>query len=505
MRTVERGARAVFVRATSAKGSELMTNASTAQKPAKATKSKAHAVPHFTPAERVARGKAERAEVPRSSHADWDPPSNRRDPVDLLEEQVQSRVQELVPIRYGRMLTSEFAFFRGGAYLMAADLAVTPRTGLHAQLCGDAHLSNFGSFAAPNRSIVFSVNDFDETLPGPFEWDVKRMAASFEVAGRDRGFDDMTRRTAVLTTARSYREAMAGFAAMRDIDLWYVRLDMTAMMKRWSKEVTAKELREFDRDLEGRHTKDNIRALNKLTYLVDGEYRIISDPPLIVPIEEVLPDDHLGLVETMQQFLREYRHSLPHDRRKLLERYRYIHAARKVVGVGSVGERAWILFLLGRDEHDPLFLQFKEAQPSVLEPFLGKSEFAQHGERVVEGQRMMQAASDVLLGWERALGEDGVERDYYVRQLWDAKSSAHVDLMPPHLFEVYGEICGWTLARAHARSGDAIAISSYLGKGDTFDLAVTSFSQAYADQNERDYKTVQDAVRNGRITAHMGL
>jgi uncharacterized protein (DUF2252 family) len=389
---------------------------------------------------------------------------------------------------------------------MAADLAVVPRTGLHAQLCGDAHLSNFGSFAAPDRTIVFSVNDFDETLPGPFEWDVKRMAASFEVAGRERGFDDVTRRTALLATVRSYREAMAEFAAMRDIDIWYTRLDMTDVMKRWSTEVTAKELKQFDRDMESRHTKDNIRALNKLTYLVDGEHRIISDPPLIVPIEDVLPEgDHLGLVESMQQFLRTYRQSLPHDRRKLLERYRYVHAARKVVGVGSVGERAWILFLQGRDENDPLFLQFKEAEPSVLEPFLGKSEFAQHGERVVEGQRMIQAASDVLLGWDRVMAEDGVERDYYVRQLWDAKSSAHVELMPPHLFEIYGEVCGWTLAKAHARSGDAIAISAYLGKGSTFDVAMASFSEAYADQNERDYKTVQDAVRDGRLTAHMGL
>jgi uncharacterized protein (DUF2252 family) len=483
-----------------------MTNVSTARKRPKAAGSKTHAVPHFTPAERVARGKAERAEVPRSSHADWDPPSNRRDPVDLLEEQAKSRVQELVPIRYGRMLTSAFAFFRGGAYVMAADLAVMPRTGLHAQLCGDAHLSNFGSFAAPDRTIVFSVNDFDETMPGPFEWDVKRMAASFEVAGRERGFDDVTRRTTVLATVRSYREAMAEFAAMRDIDIWYTRLDMTDVMKRWSTEVTAKELKQFDRDMESRHTKDNIRALNKLTYLVDGEHRIISDPPLIVPIEDVLPEgDHLGLVESMQQFLRTYRQSLPHDRRKLLERYRYVHAARKVVGVGSVGERAWILFLQGRDENDPLFLQFKEAEPSVLEPFLGKSEFAQHGERVVEGQRMIQAASDVLLGWDRVMAEDGVERDYYVRQLWDAKSSAHVELMPPHLFEIYAEVCGWTLAKAHARSGDAIAISSYLGKGDTFDRALASFSGAYADQNERDYKTVQDAVTAGRITAHMGL
>jgi uncharacterized protein (DUF2252 family) len=381
-----------------------------------------------------------------------------------------------------------------------------PRTGLHTQLCGDAHLSNFGSFAAPDRTIIFSVNDFDETLPGPFEWDVKRLAASFEIAGRERGFDDAIRRTAVLSTVRSYREAMTSFAAMRSIDLWHVRLDMTTMMRQWSKEVTAKQLKEFERELSSRHTKDNLSALNKLTYLVDGEQRIISDPPLIVPIEEVLPnDDHLGLVETMQQFIRSYRRTLPHDRRRLLEHYRYVHAARKVVGVGSVGERAWILFLLGRDENDPLFLQFKEAQPSVLEPFLGKSEFGQQGQRVVEGQRMMQASSDILLGWERALAEDGVERDYYIRQLWDAKSSAHVDLMPPHLLEVYGEVCGWTLAKAHARSGDAIAISSYLGTGDVFDRGMASFAQSYADQNERDYKHAQDAVAAGRITADVGF
>jgi uncharacterized protein (DUF2252 family) len=476
------------------------------KRPEPRTASKSHEVPHFTPEERAARGKAERAEVPRSSHAVWEPPSNRRDPVDLLEEQAQSRVPELVPIRYGRMLTSAFAFFRGGAYVMAADLSVMPRTGLHTQLCGDAHLSNFGSFAAPDRTIIFSVNDFDETLPGPFEWDVKRLAASFEIAGRERGFDDAIRRTAVLSTVRSYREAMTSFAAMRSIDLWHVRLDMTTMMRQWSKEVTAKQLKEFERELSSRHTKDNLSALNKLTYLVDGEQRIISDPPLIVPIEEVLPnDDHLGLVETMQQFIRSYRRTLPHDRRRLLEHYRYVHAARKVVGVGSVGERAWILFLLGRDENDPLFLQFKEAQPSVLEPFLGKSEFGQQGQRVVEGQRMMQASSDILLGWERALAEDGVERDYYIRQLWDAKSSAHVDLMPPHLLEVYGEVCGWTLAKAHARSGDAIAISSYLGTGDVFDRAMASFAQSYADQNERDYKHAQDAVAAGRIIADVGF
>ena len=463
-------------------------------------------MPHFTPEERAARGKAERLEVPRSRNAEWEPSANRRDPLDLLEEQAASRIPELIPIRHGRMLASAFAYFRGAAYPMAADLAVTPRTGLHVQLCGDAHLSNFGSFASPDRRIIFSVNDFDETLPGPFEWDVKRLATSFEVAGRERDFDDATRRTAVLATVSAYRRAMAEFAAMRHIDLWYVRLDMTDLDERWAKEVTEKELEEFERDIASAHAKDNIRAFDKLTYIADGEHRIISDPPLIVPIEEILPpEDHLGLIETMQHFIRSYRHTLPHDRRMLLERYRYVHAARKVVGVGSVGQRAWILFMLGRDEHDPLFLQFKEAQSSVLEPFLGRSEFASHGQRVVEGQRMMQAASDTMLGWGRAVGEDGVERDYYIRQLWDAKSSARVELMPPHLFDLYGEICGWTLAKAHARSGDPIAISAYLGKNDVFDRAIARFAAAYADQNERDYSYLRDEVAEGRISAHLGI
>jgi uncharacterized protein (DUF2252 family) len=466
----------------------------------------AYAVPHLTPSERVARGQAQRAEVPRSSHAEWSPPSNRRDPIDLLEEQAKTRVQDLVPIRYGRMLASPFSFYRGAAYIMAADLSITPRTGLSAQLCGDAHLSNFGSFAAPDRRIVFSVNDFDETLRGPFEWDLKRLAASFEVAGRHRGFDDQTRRAAILTTVRHYREAMREFSAMRDIDLWHVRLDVDEVHTRWAGELTAREMRELERDIAAAHAKDNIKALNKLTYLVDGEPRIISDPPLIVPIEDVLPEnDHLGLVDSMQEFIRSYRRTLPHDRRWLLERYRYVHAARKVVGVGSVGTRAWILFLLGRDEHDPLFLQFKEAQPSVLEPFLGTSGFGQHGQRVVEGQRMMQTSSDIMLGWERALSEDGVTRDYYIRQLWDAKTSAPVETMPPHLFSLYGELCGWTLARAHARSGDSIAIGSYMGTGEVFDRAMLAFAQAYASQNEADFKSLREAVESRRVEAHLGL
>jgi uncharacterized protein (DUF2252 family) len=464
------------------------------------------AVPHFTPAERAARGKAARADVPRSTHAQWEPPSHRPDPVELLEEQGRARVPELVPIRYGRMLVSPFTFYRGGAYLMASDLASAPRTGLHAQLCGDAHLSNFGGFAAPDRRLVLDINDFDETLPGPFEWDVKRLATSFAVAGRDRGFDEKIRRSAVTATVREYREGMARYAAMRNLDLWYSRLDVDAVFARFASAVTAKQLKRAERNVAKARTKDSMRAFAKLTQYVDGELRIVSDPPLIVPIEELLPPDALGSFEDLvRNFIRKYRRTLPRDRRKLLERFRYVHAARKVVGVGSVGTRAWIVLLAGRDRDDPLFLQLKEAQASVLEPFLGKSEFAQHGQRVVEGQRVMQAASDIMLGWDRIEALDGVARDFYVRQLWDAKGSALIDVLEPNVFEIYGRIVGDTLARAHARSGDPIAIASYLGTGTTFDRAMADFAEAYADQNERDYAALQRAVADGRVVAETGV
>jgi uncharacterized protein (DUF2252 family) len=464
------------------------------------------AVPHFTPAERAARGKAARAEVPRSSHSGWEPAPNRFDPVDLLEEQARTRLPELVPIRYGRMLVSPFTFFRGAAYLMAADLADGTRTGLHAQLCGDAHLSNFGVFASPDRRLVFSINDFDETLPGPFEWDVKRLAASFAVAGRDRGFDEDVRRSVVAATVREYREAMAGFAKMRNIDVWYTRLDVADILERLSAGVTAKKMKQFQTNMTKMRTKDSTRALAKLCNSVDGELRIVGHPPLVTPIEDVLPGaEKEHLEETVRRMVRTYRRSLPRDRRKLLESYRYVHAARKVVGVGSVGARAWILLMLGRDDADPLFLQFKEAQASVLEPFLGRSEFTQHGQRVVEGQRMMQAAPDILLGWERIETIDGQTKDFYIRQLWDAKASAEVELMDPSGLEAYGEVCGWTLARAHARSGDRIAISAYLGRTDSFDRAMATFAETYADQNERDFAALQDAVASGRVTAKTGV
>jgi uncharacterized protein (DUF2252 family) len=463
-------------------------------------------VPHFTPAERAARGKAARAELPRSAHAGWEPAPRRRDPIDLLEEQVQTRLPELGPIRYGRMLASPFAFFRGGASLMAADLADGPRTGLHAQLCGDAHLSNFGIFAAPDRRLVFSINDFDETLPGPFEWDVKRLAASLAVAGRERGFDDAIRRSAVTAAAREYREAMARFARMRNIHVWYARLDVASIRDQLGAGVSGKQMKRFQSNVASVRTKDSLRALAKLCRTVDGELRIVGDPPLVTPIEDVVAgaeQDHLE--DVVRRMIRTYGRTLPRDRRHLFEGYRYVHAARKVVGVGSVGARTWILLLTGRDNTDPLFLQFKEAQASVLEPFLGKSRYGQHGQRVVEGQRMMQAAPDIMLGWERIITIDGQKRDFYIRQLWDSKGSPEVELMDPSGFEAYGRVSGWTLARAHARSGDRIAIGAYLGGGDAFDRAMASFAETYADQNERDYRALQEAVASGRVAAEIGV
>jgi uncharacterized protein (DUF2252 family) len=428
----------------------------------------------------------------------------RRDPIDLLEDQAQTRLPELGPIRYGRMLESAFTLFRGAAYLMAADLADGPRTGIYAQLCGDAHLSNFGIFAAPDRRLVFSLNDFDETLPGPFEWDVKRLAASLAVAGRDRGFTDATRRAVVKAAVREYREAMASFAEMRNIHVWYARLDVASIRDQLGS--SGKQMKRLQSTVAGARTKDSIRALTKLCRTVDGELRIIGNPPLVTPIEDVLPGaEQEELEDVVRRMIGTYRLTLPRDRRELLESYRYVHAARKVVGVGSVGARTWILLLTGRDGADPLFLQFKEAQASVLEPFLGKSEFEQHGQRVVEGQRMMQAAPDVMLGWERIITIDGVERDFYIRQLWDSKGSAEVEVMDPAELEAYGRVCGWTLARAHARSGDRIAIAAYLGRGDAFDRAMATFAEAYADQNERDYRALEAAVTSGRVMAELGV
>jgi uncharacterized protein (DUF2252 family) len=464
-------------------------------------------VPHFTPAERTARGKAARRELPRSAHANWEPLGHRPDPVALLEEQAETRLPELVPIRHGRMLVSPFTFFRGAAYIMAADLADGPRTGLFVQLCGDAHLSNFGVFAAPDRRLVFSINDFDETLPGPFEWDVKRLAASFEIAARHRGFDDADRREAVLAVVAAYREAMRSFAAMRNLDVWYSRLDSAALEARLRGSDDAAHAKALARKTTKAQTKDSLRALEQLTHVVDGEVRIVSDPPLVVPIDDLLdPDEARDVHHEIRQLVRVYRRSLQRDRRVLLESFRYVDLARKVVGVGSVGKRCWIMLMLGRDEADPLFLQVKEAGRSVLEPLLGQSRFTHHGQRIVEGQRQMQATSDIFLGWirnEQSL--EGGTRDFYVRQLWDWKTSVDLEAIVPRRLVLYAGVCGWTLARAHARSGDRIAIASYLGKGDVFDRAVADFASAYADLNQRDFEALGEAARSNRIEATTGV
>jgi len=463
-------------------------------------------VEHLTVAERSALGKAARAKVPRADHAALEVPAGR-DPVAYLQEQDASRVPELIPIKYGRMLVSAFTFYRGAANIMAHDLASAPRSGLTVQLCGDAHLSNFGGFASPDRTLVFDLNDFDETLPGPFEWDVKRLVASFEIAGRDRGFSDAERRSTVLTVGRAYRESMRQFAAMDNMSVWYARLTAEEIQARLRGAKAKKQEKALARGAAKAHTKDSMKAFNKLTTVVDGELRIVSDPPLIVPIAELVEGmTRDAMTEEILGLFRTYRRSLQGDRRVLVESFRYIDLARKVVGVGSVGARAWILLMLGRDDQDPLFLQVKEAQSSVLEGPLGKSKFRNHGQRVVEGQRMMQAASDIFLGWVRnPKGMDGAVRDFYVRQLWDWKVSADLETLAPLGLQLYAQMCGWTIARAHARSGDRIAIASYLGKGDVFDRAMADFATAYADQNERDYNAVAAATRDGRIKVEEGV
>jgi uncharacterized protein (DUF2252 family) len=450
--------------------------------------------------ERAAAGKAARSEARRSSHAEWEPADGRADPVAILERQARTRVPELVSIRYGRMSASPFAFFRGAAAVMAADLATTPVSGLRVQACGDAHLSNFGAFAAPDRRLVFDLNDFDESLPGPWEWDVKRLAASFAIAGRENGFKRAERAAAVLTAARSYREAMRDFAGQRNLEVWYARLDVESVMGEI--EAEPKLSRQVRRGVAKAQAKDSTRALEKLTHVVDGELRILADPPLIVPAEELMAaDETRDLEEVLLQMLDSYRASLPRDRQHLLDGYRFRHLARKVVGVGSVGTRAWIVLLTGADDSDPLFLQAKEAEASVLEPYAGASHYGNHGQRVVEGQRLMQAASDIFLGWCPAVGFDGRQRDFYVRQLWDWKRSVEIERLTPHGLELYARMCGWTLARAHARSGDRIAIAAYLGGGDAFDRAIAGFSESYADQSERDHAALATAIDSGRIAA----
>jgi uncharacterized protein (DUF2252 family) len=390
---------------------------------------------------------------------------------------------------------------------MASDLAATPRSGLTVQCCGDAHLSNFGVFASPERRLVFDLNDFDETLPGPWEWDVKRLAVSMLIAARDNDFAAKHQDRIVLETVESYRTAMADFASMNNLDVWYAHLEVESALQEFGSQLTPKGVKRTEKLLAKARTKDSMAAFSKLTRLVDGEARIVAEPPLIVPIDDLVEGKERDeMFDGLQELVRSYRETLEHDRRVLLEEFRLTDFARKVVGVGSVGTRAWIALLLGRDDQDPLLLQMKEAEESVLEEFLGPSEFENHGERVVTGQRLMQATSDIFLGWLHVeTGVDGKDRDFYGRQLKDWKGSAETEQMLPTGMAAYGRLCGWTLARAHARSGDRIAIASYLGKGSTFDRAILEFSRAYAEQNESDYKALAAAVKSGKITAETGL
>jgi uncharacterized protein (DUF2252 family) len=459
-----------------------------------------------TAAERADRGRKARAEAPRSSHSAFDLRPDR-DPIALLEAQAASRLAELVPIRYGRMAGSPLQFFRGAAAVMAHDLASTPTAGLTTQLSGDAHLLNFGGFASPDRDLVFDLNDFDETFPGPFEWDVKRLAASFEIAARDRGFRRADRRTSVLGVTRAYREAMRSFAAMGDLEVWYTRLDAGAILTRLRQQQNRRAARTLQRAVDKAHRRDHVRALAKLTRDVDGEPKIVSDPPLLVPLSELLPEaEGTALASEIHALFRSYRRSLSADLRALLDRFRPVDLARKVVGTGSVGTRCWVLLLLGRDANDPLFLQVKEAEASVLEPVLGGKRGDKHGRRIVEGQRLTQAASDIFLGWIHSATEvDGGPRDFYVRQLWDWKISADVETILPSGLASYAQVCGWTLARAHARSGDRIAMAAYLGKSDRFDGAIGEFAVAYADCNERDHQTLVRAIAEGKISAATGV
>jgi uncharacterized protein (DUF2252 family) len=458
-------------------------------------------------AERAALGKAARSAVPRSSHAAFEPGPQRGDPIALLESQDQTRVPELLPIRYGRMSASAFAFYRGAAKIMASDLAATPRTGLAVQCCGDAHVANFGVFASPERELVFDVNDFDETLPGPWEWDLKRLAASMVIAARENGFAVKAQDRIALATIKQYRTAMARFAAMKNLDVWYAHLDVDDALAELGLEGNAKAVKQTEASLSKARTSSGLTAATKLTEVVDGEPRIVAEPPLIVPISDLARgSERVDMIDALHDHLRSYRESLEQSRRVLLEQFRVVDFARKVVGVGSVGTRAWIALLLGLDGGDPLFLQLKEADASVLEEFLGPSEFANHAERVVNGQQLMQASSDIFLGWlHLEAGSDRPPIDFYVRQLRDWKGAGDIATMTPGAMAEYGRWCGWALARAHARSGDRIAIASYLGSGAVFDRAIVAFSHAYAEQNERDYRALLAAIKSGRITATKGV
>ena len=494
-------------------------------------------IKHLSLDERLNQGRTARDGTPPSCHVGWSPAADRPDPVGLLEQQDRTREPDLVPVRHGRMMVSPFTFYRGAAKIMAVDLKDTPAAGLRVQLCGDAHLSNFGMFASPERRLMFDLNDFDETLPGPFEYDVKRMAASFLIAGRNNGFTKADARAAAMASVTAYREAMAGFAQMPTMEIWYAHFDedqfrtviqdalaaeTSAAVKKEKKDKKAKAgkkeqkdpkqakvakeaARRAEKNLAKAHTRDSVQALSKLAELVDGQYRIVSQPPVIVPARDLAatyglaPDD---VMPVLHHRFRAYRATLPDDRRKLLEKFEIVDVARKVVGVGSVGTRAFIVLLQGRDAQDPLFLQIKEATASVLEASLPRSRYRQHGERVVQGQRMMQAASDIFLGWTKGMD---TSRHFYWRQLRDMKGSALVELMAPVTLMYYAQMCGWTLARAHARSGDPVVMASYLGSEDAFDQSITDFSERYADQNEQDYERFVEAIKSGRLEATEGV
>jgi uncharacterized protein (DUF2252 family) len=479
---------------------------------------------HQSVEDRRSVGKQRAGQVPLASHSGWSPAAHRPDPVALLEEQNTTREADLIPVRHGRMMVSPFTFYRGAAKIMATDLKDTPVAGLDVQLCGDAHLSNFGLFASPERRLVFDLNDFDETLPGPFEYDVKRMAASFTIAARNNGFTAADARAVTLASVTAYREALAGFADMRTMDIWYAHLDEDALksaivttMAEKTKEAKgaksakkdakqqAKLARRAKKTAAKAHTRDSLQALSKLGELADGRYRIVSQPPIVVPLRDLAATYGISPEEVasgLGKRFAAYRTTLEDDRRLLLDRYEVVDVARKVVGVGSVGTRAFIILLQGRDAGDPLFLQIKEATASVFEPYLGKSQYRNHGERVVKGQRMMQAASDIYLGWTKGFD---VKRHFYCRQLRDMKGSALIEAMPPAGMDYYARMCGWTLARAHARSGDPVAIAEYLGADDGFDAAVVDFCERYADQNERDYQRFAAAVKSGHLAAVEGV
>ena len=461
------------------------------------------------PGERKGRdaGRAARRLVPRSTLAHWWAAPGRRDPLAILAEQDAARVPDLVPVRYGRMLASPFTFFRGAAAIMASDLGSAADSGIVVQLCGDAHLSNFGIFQAPDRRLVFDVNDFDETLPGPFEWDVKRLAASFEIGGRDRGFGDRVRRRCVIAVGREYRKAMRRFAEIGELEVWYARLELEDIVSRVQSRVTAEDRRRFEKNVAKARNKDSLRALDKLAEETSDGLRIASRPPVLVPVSELAGDLAAEeIAEMVGELLGRYRETVGDDHRTLIDRYRYVDAGHKVVGVGSVGTRAWIVLMMGQDQDDPLFLQVKEAGPSVLEPFAGPSAYGEHGRRVVVGQRLMQAAGDIFLGWLHGIGLDGVERHFYVRQLWDGKGSAEVEALSPGAMEGYAELCAWSLARAHARSGDRAAIAAYLGKKrGPSRRAIGDFATAYADQNEQDYRRLITAEEDGALTVRRGV